>query len=210
MNPRRQQKGYRLFAVFYPMIVASEERRRWSKIRPRIMGEVQGRVLEIGVGSGYSLPFYPPQAQVIATEPDPHMLGRARRHLEKLSISNIEIRQAAAEQLPFGDASFDHVVCSWVLCTVDELRQTLAEVHRVLKPDGTFRFMEHVRNDDSAFWNLMQRLIAPAWQRLGAGCRLNQRTQQAIEEASFRFEWIVEERGWLSPVIYGVARPALL
>ena len=207
MNLRRQRKGYRLFAVFYPLIVASEERRRWSKVRPRIMGEAQGRVLEIGVGSGYSLPFYSREAQVVATEPDPHMLKRARRRLDESGRTDIDLRQAAAEQLPFEDASFNHVVCSWVLCTVDDLRQTLAEVRRVLKPDGTFRFMEHVRNDDSAFWRFVQRLIAPVWRRLGAGCRLNQRTQRAIEEAGFRMEWLEQAPSWLQPVIYGVARP---
>src|SRR3990172_10948576 len=106
MNPRRQEKGYRLFAVFYPRIVASEERRRWSKVRPRIMGEVRGRVLEIGVGSGYSLPFYPAAALVVATEPDPHMLKRARQQLQELGAANIDLRQAPAEQLPFEEASF--------------------------------------------------------------------------------------------------------
>ena len=207
INARRQQKGYRLFAVFYPRIVASEERRRWSKVRPRIMGDVQGRILEIGVGSGYSLPFYPSETQVVATEPDPHMLRQARQCLKELGLTNIELRQAPAEQLPFEDASFDHVVCSWVLCTVDDLHQTLAEVRRVLKPNGTFRFMEHVRNDNIAFWRAMQNLIAPAWHWLGAGCRLNQRTQQAIDEAGFRIEWVEQVGGGLQPVIYGVARP---
>lgn len=171
------------------------------------MGEAQGRVLEIGVGSGYSLPFYPAGAQVTATEPDPHMLKRVRRRLDELGRANIELRQAPAEQLPFEDATFDHAVCSWVLCTVDDLRQTLAEVRRVLKPDGTFRFMEHVRNDESRFWSAAQNVIAPVWRWAGAGCRLSQRTQQAIEEAGFRIEWLERVPGWLGPVIYGVARP---
>ena len=207
INARRQQKGYRLFAVFYPRIVASEERRRWSKVRPRIMGDVQGRILEIGVGSGYSLPFYPSETQVVATEPDPHMLKRAREQLQKLGTANIELQQAPAEQLPFDDASFDHVVETWVLCTVDDLHQTLAEVRRVLKLDGTFRVMEHVGNDQSRFWGGVQNVIAPVWHWMGAGCRLNQRTQRAIEAAGFRFDWIELAPGKMQPVIYGVARP---
>jgi len=207
INARRQQKGYRLFAVFYPRIVASEERRRWSKVRPRIMGDAQGRILEIGVGSGYSLPFYPSETQVVATEPDPHMLKRAREQLQKLGTANIELQQAPAEQLPFDDASFDHVVETWVLCTVDDLHQTLAEVRRVLKLDGTFRVMEHVGNDQSRFWGGVQNVIAPVWHWMGAGCRLNQRTQRAIEAAGFRFDWIELAPGKMQPVIYGVARP---
>ncbi len=208
MSTEREQRGHRWFAALYPLIVASEERRRWSKVRPRIMGEVEGRVLEIGVGSGYSLPFYPSEAQVVATEPDPHMLKRAQRRLEELASTNFELRQAPAEQLPFEDASFDHVVCSWVLCTVDDLPRALAQVGRVLKPEGTFRFLEHVRNDSSTFWGFAQNVIAPVWRWGGAGCRLNQRTQQAIEEAGFRMEWLETVPGWLQPVIYGVARPA--
>ncbi len=208
MSTERARPGHRWFAALYPLIVARDERRRWSKVRRRIMGEVQGRVLEIGAGSGYSLPYYPAEAQVVATEPDPHMLERAQRRLQELGVTNIELRQASAEELPFEDASFDHVACSWVLCTVDDLARCLAEARRVLKPEGTLRFMEHVRNDSSTFWSVLQHLIAPAWRWFGAGCHLNQRTQRAVEEAGFRIEWIEQVPGWLQPVIYGVARPA--
>ncbi len=207
MSTEREQRGHRWFAALYPLIVAGDERRRWSKVRPRIMGEVQGRVLEIGVGSGYSLPYYPAEAQVMATEPDPHMLTRAEKRLVELGLTNIELRQAPAEELPFEDSSFDHVVCSWVLCTVDDLGRCLAEARRVLKPGGTLRFMEHVRNDSSTLWSTLQNVIAPAWRWFGAGCHLNQPTQQAIEEAAFRIEWLEQVPGWLQPAIYGVARP---
>jgi ubiquinone/menaquinone biosynthesis C-methylase UbiE len=170
------------------------------------MDGLSGRVAEVGVGSGTSLSYFPPDVQVVATEPDPHMLKRARQRLQELSAANIEVRQAAAEQLPFDDASFDHVVETWMLCTVDDLSKTLAEVRRVLKPGGTFRFMEHVGNDKSAFWGGLQNVIAPVWHWMGAGCRLNQRTQRAIEAAGFRFEWLEQVPGKMQPVIYGVAR----
>lgn len=208
MCESRLTRGHRWFAALYPRIVAGQERRRWSKVRPRIMGDVRGHVLEIGVGAGTSLPFYPAEAQVVATEPDPHMLRRAQQRLAELGRTNIELRQAPAEALPFEDHSFDHVVCSWMLCTVDDLDRTLAEVRRVLKPEGTFRFMEHVRNDSNGFWAAAQAVIAPAWRWAGAGCRLNQQTERAITEAGFRIEWIEHVQTWLQPVIYGAARPA--
>jgi ubiquinone/menaquinone biosynthesis C-methylase UbiE len=173
------------------------------------MGEAHGRVLEVGAGTGASFPYYPSDAQVVATEPDPHMLARARERLEKLSNANIELRQAPAEQLPFADASFDHVIASLMLCTVRDQPKALAEARRVLKPGGTLRFLEHVRNDESRFWGTVQDVITPVWHWVGAGCNPNRRTQAAIEKAGFQIEWL--ERIPIGPgtyAIYGAARAA--
>ena len=79
---------------------------------------------------------------------------------------------------------------------------------RVLKPGGTFRFWEHVRNDESRLGGTVQDVIKPAWRWFGAGCTLNRRTLQAIEHAGFRIEWLerIAMRTGV-PAIYGVARP---
>ena len=208
MSAPRQEQGHRWFAAMYDRLSGAGERRLFNKVRPRIMGEAQGRVLEIGVGTGASLSYYPAEAQVVGTEPDPYMLERARRRLTELGATNIELQQAPAEELPFDDASFDHVVSSLVLCTVRDLPRALAEARRVLKPEGTFRFMEHVRNDESRFWGTVQDVIVPVWRWFSAGCHPNRRTQQAIEEAGFRLEWLEQFRiAPGTPGIYGVARP---
>ena len=207
VNARRLNRGHRCFAFFYSRFIAPAAERQWGDARQRVMSELHGRVLEIGAGSGTSFSYYPSDLDVIATEPDPHMLKRARARAEELHGANIEVRQAAAEQLPFADASFDDALCCWVLCTVDDPAKALAEARRVLKPDGTFRFMDHVRNDRSAFWRGVQNVIAPMWRPMGAGCRLTQRTELIIGAAGFRFEWIERVPGWIQPVIYGVARP---
>ncbi len=208
MSAPRQEQGHRWFAAMYDRLSGAGERRLFNKVRPRIMGEAQGRVLEIGVGTGASLSYYPAEAQVVGTEPDPYMLERARRRLTELGATNIELQQAPAEELPFDDASFDHVVSSLVLCTVRDLSRSLAEARRVLKPEGTFRFMEHVRNDESRFWGTLQDAIVPVWRWCAAGCHPNRRTQQAIEEAGFRVEWLEHFRvAPGTPGIYGVARP---
>ena len=207
VNARRLERGHRWFAFCYSRFIARAEQRQWGEARRRVFDGLQGRVLEVGVGSGTNLSYYPPGVQVVATEPDQHMLKRARKRIEELHATNVELRQAAAETLPFEDASFDHVLCTWVLCTVDDLVRTLAEVRRVLHSEGTFRFMEHVRNDRNTFWRGMQNVIAPVWHWMGAGCRLNQGTERLIESAGFRFDWIERVPGWLQPVIYGVARP---
>lgn len=208
MRDPHQEQGHRWFAALYEWMSAPGERRLFRKVRPQIMGAVQGRVLEIGVGTGHSFSYYSKEAEVIGTEPDPYMLQRAQRRLEELGLTNIELRQAPAEALPFADASFDHVISSLVLCTVRDVPRALAEARRVLKPDGTFRFLEHVRNDKSRFWGTVQDVITPAWRWFGAGCHPNRRTKQAIEEAGFRIEQLdTDSTGFGMPAIYGVARP---
>lgn len=205
----QQGKGHRWFAALWNWSSIPGERALGKNVRRRLLGDLDGRVLEIGIGTGHSFAYYPAGADVIATEPDPHMLRRARKRLQELGIGNIEVQQAPAEQLPFEDASFDHVVSTLVLCSVDDQARALAEARRVLKADGTLRFWEHIRNDRSRFWARLQDLIRPLWSWLGAGCQINRRTQAAIEDAGFRIEWLeADDRFPLNPVIYGVARPA--
>ena len=209
MSTQTKEKGHRWFAACWDHLSASNERTHGSKIRPRLMGEANGDVLEIGVGTGASFSYYPEDARVIAIEPDPYMIERAHKRLADDGNTNIQLRQAAAEELPFEDASFDHVVASLVFCSVKDQATAFAEVRRVLRPDGTFRFWEHIRNDDSRFWGTVQDAITPVWRWFGAGCHPNRRTQQAIEDAGLRIEWIEKFRAALgTPEIYGVARPA--
>ncbi len=207
MTAPQQDRGHRWFAAMYDRITGPGEKRLLSRVRPRILGDLQGRVLEIGVGTGASLQYYPAEATVVATEPDPYMLQRARRRLAELAVQNIALEQAPAEQLPFDDGSFDHVVTTLVLCTVRDVPRSLSEARRVLKPEGTLRFLEHVRNDDNAVWGTVQDLITPVWRWCGAGCHPNRRTQRAIEDAGFRVDWL--EQVGIGPgtrAIFGVAR----
>ncbi|MGB2694159.1 MAG: class I SAM-dependent methyltransferase [Dehalococcoidia bacterium] len=183
------------------------ERHLGAKVRRIIVGEAHGRVLEIGVGTGASFSYYPHDAQVIGIEPDPYMLARAEGRRADDGFDQIELRQAPAEQLPFEDASFDHVVSTLVLCTVRDVPQALAEARRVLRPGGTLRFFEHVRNDESRFWGVIQDAIVPIWSWIGAGCHPNRRTEQAIADAGFAIESVERARaGPGTPAIYGVAR----
>ncbi len=203
-------KSNRWFAAFWDWMSAHEPKKS-LEMRKEIVGGATGRVLEIGCGTGSSFAYYPPEAHVVATEPDAEMLKRAEKHLREKGLTNVELRRAAAQELPFEDASFDTVVSCLVFCHVGEdAPVALTGIKRMLKPGGTFRFMEHVRNDRSGFWRRFQDFVNPAWKRLlGAGCNCNRRTQQAIEEAGFEIEWVKEQSSVppTSPVIYGVARP---
>ncbi len=92
--------------------------------------------------------------------------------------------QAGAESLPFPDASFDTVVASLVLCSVNSQEEALREVSRVLRPDGEFRFFEHVRSEGRC-WALFQRAVKPFWRVAGHGCEPDRNTVAAIRAAGF-------------------------
>jgi len=199
-------KGRRWHAALYEFLTRGDQ--KWlSRHRAHIMGEADGRVLEIGAGTGQSFSHYERAREVVATEPDPFMLGRAQRRLEELGLANVQLRQCASEDLPFEDESFDHAVSILVLCTVKDLRRALAEVRRVLKPGGTLRFIEHVRYDDG-MRGRVQDAVAPMWRYFGGGCQLNRRTEEAISEAGFEFVDLTRHKMAVpGPVLVGAARP---
>ena len=209
-RPEKPLKSNRWFAAFWDWMSAHEPKKS-LEMRKEIVGGATGRVLEIGCGTGASFALYPAEAHVVATEPDGEMLKRAEKHLKERDIKNVELRRAAAQDLPFEDGSFDTIVSCLVFCHVGkDAPVALAGIKRLLKPDGSFRFMEHVRNDDSRFGRRFQDFVNPLWKRLlGAGCNCNRRTQKAIEDAGFTIEWVKRQRSTppTSPVIYGVARP---
>ena len=172
-------RGYRWFAAVW-----ERTGDRYQSIRKEIAGGAAGRVLEVGAGTGFNFRYYnETTVTVAATEPNPFMLDRAR-HRARQAGCPIEPRQARAEELPFDDASFDTVVSTWVLCSVKDPAKALAEISRVLKPSGSFRFVEHVRCQRAlaAFW---QDAISPVWRWLGAGCHPNRDIQREILDAGF-------------------------
>jgi ubiquinone/menaquinone biosynthesis C-methylase UbiE len=209
-----QWKGHKWFAATYDRMQASAERSYMRAIREEIIGGARGRVLELGVGTGLSFPYYNDHVeQVIATEPDPHMLERARRRLKDAGRP-IELQQVSAEELPFEDGSFDTVVSMLVLCTVRDPPQALSEVRRVLKPSGELRMYEHVRYDHAfgAFW---QDLVTPAWRWFGGGCHPNRDIARLVREAGFEFQQLelgkpvlpIPPMVFARPHITAIARP---
>ena len=202
--PTRQ--GHPWFAATYDFLNQLGERRMLGALRQRLVGAATGQVLELGAGTGANFPYYPQGATIIATEPDPFMLARARKRAAELGRM-IALCQCPAEALPFADASFDTVVATLVFCSVQDPLRALTEVRRVLKPTGTFRFIEHVRAD--GFTGRVQDMLTPIQCRLGAGCHLNRRTASSIEAAGLAIVEL-ERRGLpLIPLIIGVARPSI-
>lgn len=196
-------KGHRWFAATYDLLLRGAERRVLSRLRPLVAGEATGRVLEIGAGTGANFPHYRRASEVVATEPDPYMLRRARARAAALGGA-IRLGRAPVEALPFSDASFDAVVSTLVLCSVEDQARALAEVRRVLKPRGELRFIEHVRGDGRL--GRLHDLLTPLWRRLGGGCRPNRRTAEQIAAAGFELVELRRRALPLMPLVVGVAR----
>jgi ubiquinone/menaquinone biosynthesis C-methylase UbiE len=173
----------RVFAALYDRIGARWEERYGADLRRRLLADVRGRVLEVGVGTGLSFPHYPPVDDLVGVEPSEPMLRRARERAAQMA-REITLLEAPAEQLPFEDESFDTVVTTAVLCTVRDPERALAEIRRVLRPSGQFRFSEHVRASDPKLARWQDRLERP-WGVIAGGCHPNRRTLAAIEAAGF-------------------------
>lgn len=203
---RPEFRGHPWFAATYDLITSVGESRVLSRLRPLVAGEAAGTVLEIGAGTGANFPYFQRAVKIVAVEPDSFMLRRAIKRARGLRL-DIEFHQAIAEALPFPDASFDTVVATLVFCTVADPARALAEVRRVVKPGGTFRFIEHVRAEGGAAAGV-QDMLTPIWKHFGAGCHLNRRTVDAVTAAGFEIEETREERPFpLLPLVAGVARP---
>jgi ubiquinone/menaquinone biosynthesis C-methylase UbiE len=178
------RRGHPIFAAVYDRLVRAAERKFLGPHRDWLARGLRGRVLDVGSGTGLSFAHYSAEVDVVGIEPDPHMLKRARARAEALGwrIALLEVR---AEELPFPDASFDAAVAALVLCTVENVKQALGELRRVLRPGGELRFLEHVRAP-SPGWARFQDAVTPFWKKIGAGCHPNRDTVAAIEGVGFR------------------------
>jgi ubiquinone/menaquinone biosynthesis C-methylase UbiE len=202
----------RLFAWVYDRATNQLEREGGAKLRHDLLANATGRTLELGAGTGLNLEHYPEAlTELVLTDPDPHMVKRTRRRLEKTDRS-AELDQVAAENLPFDDATFDTVVATWTLCTVDDPARVLTEVARVLRPRGRFLFLEHVRSNDSERLARWQDRVTPLVRRAICGCRPNRATLTTIEASPLEVENVqrgTQPKGslpWEKPMIVGVAR----
>jgi ubiquinone/menaquinone biosynthesis C-methylase UbiE len=168
----------RLLAEIYDGFLALGERRGMRARRAALLAGAEGRVLEIGAGTGLNLPHYPPAARLTLTEPVAPMRRRLQERV-RAAGRPADVVDAEAEALPFADGAFDVVVSTLVLCTVDDPHGALREIRRVLRPGGQLVFIEHVRAPGAgrAWWQ--DRLAAP-WAAVAGGCRCNRPTTAMI------------------------------
>jgi len=172
-----------IFAACYDPLSSRWEKKHGAELRGKLLAHARGRVLEIGVGTGLSIPLYPPMEELVATDPSEPMLRRARRRAAQAG-RKVTFVKAPAEQLPFEDESFDTVVSMVVLCTVEDPQRALQEIRRVSRPSGRFLFSEHIRSEDPKC-SRRQDLLEGIWGLVANGCHPNRRTLDAIREAGF-------------------------
>jgi ubiquinone/menaquinone biosynthesis C-methylase UbiE len=193
----------RVFAAAYDRMLAGTEDAGLRERRHDLLAKASGRVLEIGAGTGLNLEHYPDAVEeIVFTEPEEPMARRLRRKLAGTGRRS-QVISAPAEQLPFEEDTFDTVVCTLVLCTVDDPRRAISEVARVLRPGGQFLFLEHVRADDPKVAKWQDRLVRP-WRVFGNGCNCNRPTPALIGDSALSIEEI--ERGEL-PKAPPIVRP---
>ena len=178
--------------------------------RKRVIGAAEGRVLEVGVGSGRNLPFYrSPATEILALEPSHKLVAMARSATEP--AVPIHFLEASAEAIPLDNETVDTVVTTWTLCSIPEAATALGEMRRVLRPGGRLLFAEHglAPSERVRWW---QDRLTPAWRRIGGGCHLNRPIRAMIEDAGFRIDRI--ETGYIpgpKPMTFmyeGSARPS--
>lgn len=182
----------------------------FAKIRSRLVPLAEGDVLEIGMGPGHNLAFYSDAVRSITgVEPSEQLREMARARAEAM-VCPIDFVGRVAEDIPAESGSFDSVVVTWTLCSIQEVERALGEMRRVLKPTGKLMFAEHGLAPDERVQRWQHRLN-PIWKKIGGGCNLNRPMASLIEGAGFAIEDL--DAGYIpgprfAAYMYrGVARP---
>ena len=194
-----------------PLLINLAMRRQdLAAYRSRIVPAAEGRVLEIGIGSGLNLPFYSRRVErVLGLDPSPKLLAMARQ-ANRPKSRTVAFIEGSAEQIPLEKGTIDTIVMTWALCSIPDPARALHEIHRVLKPTGHLLFVEHGRAPDPNVVRWQDRLT-PIWKRVSGGCHLNRAMGSLIEAAGFQFNYL--ETGYMrgpKPMTFmyeGSARP---
>ncbi|MEA2461011.1 MAG: hypothetical protein QOH90_1188 [Actinomycetota bacterium] len=177
-------RGNPMHARIYDVICGWTEKQGLLEWRKKLVGDLTGDIVEIGAGTGLNLAHYPAGARVKASDYDAVMLARAVPRA-KDAVAEVDLFVADATKLPFVDESLDFVVWALMLCSVPDQMAGIKEIHRVLKPGGCVRFVEHVRDEEGSRRAKVQDFVAPAWRAFSGGCNCNRRTVEAVKGAGF-------------------------
>jgi ubiquinone/menaquinone biosynthesis C-methylase UbiE len=176
------QKRYQRISGLYDLMEILPEK-MYHKWRKLLWAEIQGsKVLEVGVGTGKNIPYYPPGLDITAIDLTPGMLDFAEKKAAELDVP-VLLKLGDAEKLDFTDASFDTVVGTFVFCSIPDAVSGLKEIRRVLKPGGKLLLVEHVRSENKILGKIMD-FLNPLVKRM-MGPNINRRTAENVRHAGF-------------------------
>jgi ubiquinone/menaquinone biosynthesis C-methylase UbiE len=163
------------------------DRKDLTEARARVCSTLSGDVVEIGFGTGLNARHYPDGVRrVAAVEPSSLCMRIAEPRIAATS-AKVEMAGLNGEKLDLPSDGFDAALSTWTLCTIPDVDAALAEVHRVLKPGGTFHFVEHGRAPDAGVSRWQDR-IEPPWKRIAGGCHVTRQIPELVERAGFRLD----------------------
>ncbi|MDW7733491.1 MAG: class I SAM-dependent methyltransferase [Methanolobus sp.] len=178
---------YNRFSYVYDLMEIPVEHIRYAKWRKEFLSGLSGKVLEIGVGTGKNLQYYPDDCEVIAIDISEKMLSHAKKRLE--GRNNISLFVMDAENLAFKDNTFDYVITTFVLCSIPDPVKSLKEMRRVCKPDGEVINVEHMRSNNRLI-SLTEDIFNPVTRGL-TGVNINRETVENVKKAGLN---VVEVR----------------
>lgn len=191
------QQRYNRIAGFYDILEAPMEH-LFSKWRRELLSNTSGKILEVGIGTGKNIAFYPENVSLTGIDFSPKMIEITNKKLRENPRSNTRIIQMDAEEMEFADNTFDTVVTSCVFCSVPNAVQGLKEIKRVCQNGGKILMLEHVRSQNKATGKFMD-IINPIPLYI-YGANINRRTYENLLKAGFKPNQIEVENLWFDIV----------
>ena len=175
---------YQRIARWYDLLDAPFERKRYRSLRPLLFAGLSGRILDVGVGTGRNIPFYPQDGNMLGIDLSPAMLTRASRRCDEVG-RDVALMEMDVMHTSFEDNSFDAVVSTFLFCVLAPEHQlsALKELARICKPDGEIRLLEYSYSKNP-MKRFIMRLWAP-WVRFAYGAAFDRNTHLYLEEAGF-------------------------
>ena len=201
-----------LFARWYPWLMERAEKAGQGEIRRAQLSQARGRTLEIGAGSGFSLPYYTDLVEELTlVEPHAGLREQLASQVVDAAPRRIVLADGDVHALDHPDATFDTVTASLVFCSLSDPRLALAEVHRVLKPGGRFLFHEHVRG--SGLRAFLQEVMTPLQRFVADGCHADRDFEGLLADSPLQIESVTRTRmpcavPTIVPLVVGSARRA--
>lgn len=189
------RRRYDRASRFYDLLESPMEAMSFKEWREKIMQQLEGRVLEVGVGTGKNIPYYPDNLDITAIDFSPGMLERAKEKADKYN-KNVKLLRMDAQSMGFPDNEFDCVFTTCVFCSVPDPVKGLSEIRRVCKPGGRIIMIEHVRSEKAVLGLLMDFLNPLVVNSYGAN--INRRTVENIKNAGFTS---IEVRNLFSDIV---------